>query len=557
MTDNDYENKLNLAIAQIDLIIGGLKVNSDKAIEVIKDASKKDIDLLVFPELSITGYPPEDLLLRNDFYEATEKEVDRVCQAVTGNLTAIISFPHKTENGIFNAAAVVKDQKIQHYYYKQLLPNYSVFDEKRYFTKGDKPCVFNVNGINIGLNICEDIWFPNGPVVMSKETGAEIIVSVNASPFCIDKAEVRKSILKERALEVNLPVVYAHNVGAQDELVFDGGSMAVNTDGNVAAVAKFFEEDLLCMDIVKQNGKVYIVKQELPKQYGDEELVYKAIIKGLRTYVINSGFTKVVLGISGGIDSALTLALAVAALGAENVEAVILPSEYTSDESIESAALVADNLGVAHSTISIDKIFNTAFDELSPILGLDKNNIDLTVQNLQARSRAIILMAISNKKGGLLLTTGNKSEMAVGYATLYGDMAGSYAPIKDLFKNKVYRIAKYINKRANQELIPNSIIQREPTAELAPNQKDSDTLPAYDVLDGILKRYVEYDQGANEIIAAGYEKSTVIKVIDLVDKNEYKRRQAAPGVRISQKAFGRDRRYPITSKFNDSVFGEL
>jgi len=270
MSDINYENKLKLAIAQIDLIIGGLKVNSDKAIDVIKDASKKDIDLLVFPELSITGYPPEDLLLRNDFYEATEKEVYRVCQAVTGSLTAIISFPHKTKEGIFNAAAVVKDQKIQHYYYKQLLPNYSVFDEKRYFTKGDKPCVFNVNGINIGLNICEDIWFPNGPVVMSKETGAEIIVSVNASPFCIDKAEVRKSILKERALEVNLPVVYAHNVGAQDELVFDGGSMAVNTDGNVAAVAKFFEEDLLCMDIVKQNGKVYIVKQELPKQYGDE-----------------------------------------------------------------------------------------------------------------------------------------------------------------------------------------------------------------------------------------------------------------------------------------------
>tara|TARA_R110002124_G_scaffold233381_1_gene398599 strand:+ start:2187 stop:3860 length:1674 start_codon:yes stop_codon:yes gene_type:complete len=556
MSEINYENKLKLAVAQVDLIIGGLKSNSDKAIKVINKASKKDIDLLVFPELSITGYPPEDLLLRNDFYQVVEKEVDRVCQAVKGDLTAIISFPHKTEQGIFNAAAVVHNKKIIHYYYKQLLPNYSVFDEKRYFSRGDKPCVFKIKGINIGLNICEDIWFPNGPVLQAKEAGAEIIVSINASPFCIDKAEVRKSILKDRAQEVGLPIVYAHNVGAQDELVFDGGSLAVNSKGDVSAVAKFFEEDLLCIDVVREDKKVDIIKQSLPRECSDEELVYQAIIRGLRTYVIRSGFKSVVLGLSGGIDSAVTLALAVAALGAENVEAVIMPSKYTSSNSIEFATEVATNFGVKHSTIKINPIFNSLFRELAPILDLDKDTADLTVQNLQARTRAIILMAISNKKGHLLLTTGNKSEMAVGYATLYGDMAGSYAPIKDLFKGKVYKVAKYINKMSNKELIPNSIIQREPTAELAPNQKDSDTLPPYDVLDGILRRYVELDQGAAEIIAAGYEKNMVIKVINLVDNNEYKRRQAAPGVRISQKAFGRDRRYPIVSEFNKSIFQE-
>lgn len=385
-------------------------------------------------------------------------------------------------------------------------------------------------------------------VLQSKQAGAELILSINASPFCIDKAEIRRTIIQDRAQEIDAPLVYAHNVGAHDELVFDGGSMAVNPDGEVSVLGPFFQEDLIIMDCSRgDDGKVRFTKRQLPKPCSDEELIYKAIIQGVRTYVYNSGHKGALVGLSGGIDSAVTLAIAVAALGANNVEAVLMPSRYTAEASIEDAKYEAEKLGVKYHIIDIEKPFVCFTELLAPIFnGMPE---DITEQNLQARSRGVILMALSNKFGKLVLTTGNKSEMAVGYATLYGDMAGSYAPIKDLLKGMVYRLANYINTTSEDIIIPKRVITRDPTAELAPGQRDQDYLPPYDVLDSILVRYVVKDMGLEQIVADGFERTTVLKVIAMVDKNEYKRRQAAPGVRLSAKAFGRDRRYPIISGY--------
>lgn len=545
MTNKDY---LKIVVAQIELTIGDLEKNKAKVLESVAESrDKHQADIVLFPELCLTGYPPEDLLLRDDFHETVEKYKNDIVAQITG-IDAIISFPHKTEQGLFNAAALVRDGKIVEYYYKQLLPNYSVFDEKRYFTRGTKPCVFEKNGINIGINICEDIWFPDGPVLQAKEAGAELILSVNASPFCIDKAEIRRKIIKQRAQEINAPLIYAHNVGAHDELVFDGGSMAVNADGEVCAIGAFFQEELIVIECHRtDSGEVRFVEQQLPKPCSDEELIYKAIVQGVRTYVLNSGYKGALVGLSGGIDSAVTVALAVAALGAENVEAVIMPSRYTSEGSIEDAIYEAEKLGIKYHNIDIEKPFTCFTDLLAPVF--DGMPEDVTEQNIQARCRGVIIMALSNKLGKLVLTTGNKSEMAVGYATLYGDMAGGFAPIKDVLKGMVYRLANYINTLSEEVVIPKRVITREPTAELAHGQRDQDHLPPYDVLDSILVRYVVKDMGLEQIAADGFERSVVAKVIALVDKNEYKRRQAAPGVRISAKAFGRDRRYPIISGY--------
>ncbi len=540
-------NNLKIAVAQIELTVGDFEKNKSKILSSIEKSKEQGVDIVLFPELCVTGYPPEDLLLREDFHDAVNKYKNEIVSQIHG-IDAIISFPHKTVDGMYNAAALVREGEIVDYYFKQLLPNYSVFDEKRYFIKGVNPLVFEKNGFKIGINICEDIWFPNGPVLQAKQAGAELILSMNASPFCIDKAEIRRTIIQERAQEIDAPIVYAHNVGAHDELVFDGGSMVVNPDGEVCVLGAFFQEELIIMDCSRgQDGKVRFSKQPLPKPCSDEELIYKAIIQGVRTYVHNSGYKGALIGLSGGIDSAVTLAIAVAALGADNVEAVLMPSRYTVDASIEDAKYQAEKLGVKYHIIEIEKPFVCFTELLSPIFsGMPE---DITEQNLQARSRGVILMALSNKLGKLVLTTGNKSEMAVGYATLYGDMAGGYAPIKDVLKGMVYRLANYINTSSEDIIIPKRVITREPTAELAHGQRDQDHLPPYDVLDSILVRYVVRDMGLEQIVADGFERATVAKVIAMVDKNEYKRRQAAPGVRISAKAFGRDRRYPIISGY--------
>lgn len=542
------QDSLKLVVAQIELNVGDLEKNKNKILDAVaKSRDEHNADLVLFPELCLTGYPPEDLLLRQDFHEAVVRYKDEIVQQITG-IDAIISFPHVTEQGMYNAAALVCDGAIVKHYYKQLLPNYSVFDEKRYFTPGNSPCIFEKNGIKIGINICEDIWFAQGPVMQAKEAGAELILSINASPFCIDKAEIRRNVIEQRAQEAGVPLVYAHNVGAHDELVFDGGSMAVNADGVVCVHGNFFQEELIVMQCNRDSdGSMKFIPQQLPRACSDEELIYKAIVQGVRSYIHNSGYKGALVGLSGGIDSAITLPIAVSALGAANVEAVLMPSRYTAQASIEDAVYEAEKLGVKYHIIDIEKPF-TCFNELlAPTFeGFAE---DLTEQNLQARCRAVILMALSNKLGKLVLTTGNKSEMAVGYATLYGDMVGGFAPIKDVFKGMVYRLANYINTLSEELVIPKRVITREPTAELAYNQKDQDTLPPYDVLDSILIRYVVKDMGLEQIVADGFEYNTVAKVIAMVDKNEYKRRQAAPGVRISAKAFGRDRRFPIISGY--------
>ncbi|MBP9722428.1 MAG: NAD+ synthase [Gammaproteobacteria bacterium] len=541
-------NKLRIVVAQIELTVGALEKNKASILEAIKKSRDElKADLVLFPELCITGYPPEDLLLREDFHEAVLKTKLEIVSQVHG-IDVIISFPHRTSEGMYNAAALVRDGDVVAYYYKQLLPNYSVFDEKRYFIRGKDPLVFELKNFKLGLTICEDIWFADGPVKQAKDAGAELILAINASPFCIDKADTRKTIVEERAQEVNTPLIYAHNVGAHDELVFDGGSMAVNANGDIAVMGEFFKEELILIECSRnQDGMVYLVEQSVPKHMSEEELTFKAIVQGVRTYVHNSGYKGALVGLSGGIDSAVTLPIAVAALGAENVEAVIMPFRYTADYSIEDAVYEAEKLGVRYHNISIEQPFDCFSDLLAP--AFENLPEDITEQNLQARIRGVILMSLSNKLGKLVLTTGNKSEMAVGYATLYGDMAGGYAPIKDVFKGMVYRLANYINSSSEEMIIPKRVITRLPSAELAPGQTDQDSLPPYDVLDSILLRYVVKDMGLDQIAADGFERETVAKVIDLVDKNEYKRRQAAPGVRISAKAFGRDRRFPIISGY--------
>ncbi len=543
-------DSIKLVVAQIELFIGNLEKNKQNILAAVTKARDElKADLILFPELCITGYPPEDLLLRQDFHEAVLKTKLEIVSEVKG-IDVIISFPHQTEKGLFNAAALVREGEVVGYYYKQLLPNYSVFDEKRYFTRGTEPLVFELKGIKIGVAICEDIWFSEGPVKQSKDAGAELILSLNASPFCIDKAEIRKKIVQDRAQEVNLPLVYAHNVGAHDELVFDGGSMAVNANGDIAVMGAFFKAELIEVNCLRApTNEIIIENQALPKPYSDEELIYSAIVQGVRTYVHNSGFTGALLGLSGGIDSAVTLPIAVSALGVENVEAVIMPSRYTAAHSIEDAIYEANKLGVKYHVVSIEEPFECFNNLLAPIYGKSEDPKDVTEQNIQARTRGMILMAMSNRLGKIVLTTGNKSEMAVGYATLYGDMAGGYAPIKDVFKGTVYKLADYINSSAEQIIIPTRVIKRAPSAELAHGQVDQDNLPPYDVLDSILLRYVVFDMGLNQIVADGFDREVVTKIIAMVDKNEYKRRQAAPGVRISAKAFGRDRRFPIISGY--------
>jgi NAD+ synthase (glutamine-hydrolysing) len=535
-------------MGQLNLLVGDIDGNADRLIRAANRA-RDEIggDLIVFPELALTGYPPEDLLLRADLLERAEKGLAAIAGAVHG-VDVIIGHPHRRGDRLYNAASVVHNGKIIATYLKQLLPNYGVFDEKRYFAPGNNPCVIDIHGVPVGVTICEDVW-QAGPVEQSANAGAGVLVNLNGSPYHVNKIEERIENVAQRARASSVPIIYVNLVGGQDELVFDGESFVVDATGALTQRAAPFEEQLLAVDIDTSVRPMAPVAGTIEPQLGEIESVYRALVLGVRDYVDKNAFPGVVLGLSGGIDSGLTLAIAVDAIGANRVEAVMMPSRYTADMSLEDARAEAEALGVAYRVISIEPMFEAFFKGLADeFRGFAPG---VTEENIQSRIRGVLLMAISNKTGKMVLATGNKSEMAVGYATLYGDMVGGFAAIKDVPKTLVYRLAEYRNQI--QPAIPRRVIEREPSAELAADQKDTDTLPPYNLLDAILERYVERDLGPEEIAAAGFDFTTVQKVVRMVDRNEYKRRQAAPGVRITPRAFGRDRRYPITSGFGRHV----
>jgi NAD+ synthase (glutamine-hydrolysing) len=534
-----------IVMAQLNLTVGDISGNADKIIEAAEKAKDQfKAEIVIFPELTLTGYPPEDLLLRPSFIKSVETALQKIIDNVSG-IHVLIGYPKKITDDLFNAAGLIYNGKIEKEYLKHELPNYSVFDEKRYFTAGSEPCVFELHGTAIAITICEDIW-KNSPVEKASHAGAKVILNLNASPFDKNKTRRREALLTEQSRKHGVSICYVNLVGGQDELVFDGGSMVVDPAGSVVSRAGFFTEQLHCVELTETGLVTVSGKQDVPDTLA---MIYNALVTGIRDYSLKNGFTGAVLGLSGGIDSAVVLALAAAALGPENIEVALMPSEYTSDMSNEDAVKEAINLGVKYSILPIEKPFE-AFNDLlaEEFSGLEP---DITEENIQARCRGILLMALSNKKRKILLTTGNKSEMSVGYATLYGDMAGGFAPIKDCPKLLVYELANYINR--NGEVIPQRVIDRPPSAELRPDQKDSDSLPDYLVLDAILERYVELDHSSAEIIAAGFDAETVKRVIRLVDINEYKRRQAPPGVKITLRAYGRDRRYPMTNKFRSDM----
>lgn len=528
---------LKIAIAQINPTVGDLSGNSKKIVEYIIKARKKNADLVVFPELAIIGYPPKDLLLKPSFIRKNMEKMDEIVRAAE-DIAAVVGFVDSDGNKIYNAAALVCSKELLGVQHKTHLPNYDVFDEKRYFQPAAECKLFELGGLKIGINICEDIWVEDGPINVQAKKGAQLIINISASPFYAGKIKVRKELLARRARENKVAIVYANLVGGQDDLVFDGGSCVFNEKGELTAQCKRFEEDLVVSDL----KGVMPVPEEDPL-----EEVYRALILGIRDYVIKNGFRKVVIGLSGGIDSALTAALATKALDAENVAGVLMPSRITSRASIEDAKKVAENLGIELKIIPIIE----AADAYAKMLGREFKNTkqDVTEENIQARIRGNILMALSNKFGYLVLTTGNKSELAVGYVTLYGDMAGGLAAISDVPKTMVYKLVNYINAVEKKELIPKSIIVKEPSAELREGQKDSNDLPPYDVLDAILHAYVEEDKSKEEIIALGYDAKTVAEVIWKIDHNEYKRQQAALGIKITPRAFGFGRRMPITNKY--------
>ena len=534
---------MRIIMGQINLLMGDISGNAQRVIDAATQARKDyQADVIIFPELTLTGYPPEDLLLRPGLYREVEHGLARVQQAAVA-IDIVLGYPRREGDRRYNAASVIRGGKIVATYHKQCLPNYAVFDEKRYFTAGNESCVVEIGGTAVALTVCEDVW-EDGPVQNAVKEGAQLIFNLNASPFHIDKWRQREIIVGELAKKNSVPIVYTNLLGGQDELVFDGHSFAVNAGGEVVVRAGFFCEQLALVEFDDNKAPI---TGKLADEPSEEQSVYDAIVLGVRDYVQKNGFPGVVIGLSGGIDSALTLAIAVDALGADKVEAVMMPSRYTRDMSIEDAREQADMLGVSYSVITIKDLFVQFEQALSDrFAGLAA---DTTEENLQARIRGMLLMAISNKSGKMVLTTGNKSEMAVGYATLYGDMAGGFAAIKDVPKTLVYRLARYRNQL--QPVIPQRVIERQPSAELGPDQKDTDSLPPYEVLDGILQRYVEKDESADQIVASGHDADTVHRVIRMVDRNEYKRRQAAPGVRVTSRAFGRDRRYPITSGFRE------
>ena len=536
---------MRIAIAQINLLVGDIEGNAARILEwILRARDEKNADIIIFPELALTGYPPEDLLFRPGMHERVTDALNHITTKIEG-ITALVGYPEKTDLGLFNSVAVIEKNNITCVARKNYLPNYSVFDEKRYFISSDESCVFEVKGIQLGVCICEDIWYPK-PVKKTVDAGAQLILNLNASPFHREKTNEREDVIRKRVTEVNVPIVYANMVGGQDELVFDGQSFVVAANGKLSHRFTAFEESLEIVEF--DNKSLMPLSSSITPVLSEEASVYQALVTGVRDYVTKNGFSGVVIGLSGGIDSALTLSIAVDALGADKVEAIMMPSCYTLDMSVEDAKGQAELLGINFKIIPIEKPFNTFLELLADEFA--GTEVDATEENIQARCRGLLLMAISNKKGKMVLTTGNKSEMAVGYATLYGDMAGGYDVLKDVKKTLVFRLADYRNSISAN--IPQRVIDRPPSAELALDQKDSDSLPEYEILDEILESYVERDMGLEDIVALGFERETVRRVLRLVDINEYKRRQAAPGVRITKRAFGRDRRYPITSGYGRS-----
>lgn len=533
-------------MAQLDFLVGDIENNAEKIITTAIDAKAHyNADLVIFPELCLTGYPPEDLLLRPALYDRVSQALNTI-QTKLKNVDVLIGYPAVEGQKKYNAAGLICNGKLVATYYKNDLPNYAVFDERRYFDEGRDALVLDYKGIPLGITICEDLWHQD-PFEHTVKAGAKLIVSINASPFDSHKHEARMEMLRHRMQHAMIPIIYTNSVGGQDELVFDGGSLVVDERGDIHQYGPFFKEKLIPVEFEfdSNTNQASFTNHPTYEQITIEERIYGALVLGVRDYILKNHFTQAVIGLSGGIDSALTLAIAVDALGADRVEGVLMPSRYTSQDSIDFALEQARLQNVHTSFISIEPAYTAFLDILAPeFVGF---SADTTEENLQARCRGTLLMALSNKKGGIVLSTGNKSELAVGYCTLYGDMVGGFCVLKDISKTMVYRLASYRNTLG--AVIPSGVIKRAPSAELAPGQKDSDSLPAYPILDQILELYIAQDKSAQEIVTLGFDKETVRKVILLVDHNEYKRRQAPLGVRISNRAFGRDRRYPITSGY--------
>lgn len=534
---------ITVVMAQINLLVGDIPGNTQQVITSAEQAlAEHQADVVLYPELTLTGYPPEDLLLRPSLEARIEQALQTLMDAQI-NTTLVMGYPRCVGGAVLNMAGVIQNGQLVAEYTKQCLPNYQVFDEKRYFQAGSQPCVVDIHGVTTAITICEDVWLAE-PTAQAKAHGAKLMLNLNASPFSRSKRAERHRLLANRAQEGDLAIVYTNLVGGQDELVFDGGSFVVDNQGQIQYQAPFFEEGLYAVTIdVADSGSVTVPTQSKTELPSELAAIYQALVIGVRDYVNKNGFKGVVLGLSGGIDSALTLAVAVDALGKDRVEAVMMPFRYTSDLSKNDAADEAERLGVRYQSISIEPMYDAFMAGLAEEFAGTQR--DTTEENLQARCRGVLLMAISNKKGYLVLTTGNKSEMAVGYSTLYGDMAGGFDVLKDVPKVTVFELSRYRNTLG--EVIPVSVIERPPSAELAPDQKDEDSLPPYPVLDEILERYIERDQSATEIEAAGFDSAVVRRVLRLVDVNEYKRCQAPVGVRITERGFGRDRRYPITN----------
>lgn len=537
-----------VVMAQINPVVGDIAGNVARIIQTAQQAkTTHNADIVVFPEMTITGYPPEDLLLRPSLYLQVNQALTQICEAVT-DIVLVVGYPMRDELGDnYNMAAWIEKGAIQASYMKQNLPNYSVFDEKRYFVPGSLPCVIEYRGVKFGLLVCEDIW-KFSPAEQARAAGADVLLNLNASPFSQEKHQDRLAVVKRRVSEVKKPIIYVNQVGAQDDLVFDGGSFAVSADGEIQVQAPEFKESLTRVSILKQLDAIAVMPGEQAALYEDEARVYQALVLGVKDYIQKNGFPGALLGLSGGIDSALTLAVAVDALGAENVEAVMMPFRYTEQISQLDAAEQAKTMGVRYESLPIESVYSSLESVLSErFVGYEP---DLTEENLQARIRGTLLMAISNKTGRLVLATSNKSEVAVGYSTLYGDMVGGFSPLKDVPKTLVYRLANYRNSLS--PVIPQRVITRAPSAELRPNQTDQDSLPDYEVLDNIIKAFVKHDLSPMQIVETyGYDETEVRRVIHMINRSEYKRRQSAPGIKITPRAFGRDRRYPITNRYQE------
>jgi len=538
--------------------VGDFAGNEAKILAVMEQAESAGADILLFPELAITGYPPEDLLIRQDFVADARRVLDRIAEA-SGPCAVVVGFPREAEpeetvdaqqRVLHNSAAVVQNGAVVAIYDKVLLPSYGVFDESRYFVAGDCPNqLIEIAGVPVGVSICEDGWAEDGPPTQQADAGAKLMLNINASPFHHGKALERQRLMASRARGAGVPLVYLNLVGGQDELVFDGSSMVLGSTGELLARSPQFKEEFLILDVPVEGAVPRATGTSLPgivnPQLDDEEEMYAALVLGLRDYVGKNGFSEVVIGLSGGIDSAVTAAIAVDALGADAVRGITMPSEFSSEHSVSDSQNLAENFGIRLDEIAIGELFTEFQTALADVF--EGTEFNVAEENVQARIRGVLLMAVSNKFGPMVVTTGNKSEVAVGYATLYGDMAGGFSVLKDVFKMDVYRLARWRNRHG--EMIPSGTISKPPSAELRPDQMDSDSLPPYELLDAILERYVEDDRSVSSIVDEGFDIDIVRRICGLVDRNEYKRRQAAPGVRITAKAFGKDRRLPITNRY--------